>query len=128
MCVCVCACMRVCVCEREREREKSSIMSSYYFGHFMYTFLLLLQSAVCSPLFVRYSAVQMTPIIIIKSCHCLMNPAGVPSFSPSQAEGAATADRAAAKPAHLQGLGSHRATLLSTCPLRLPDTDSGPQC
>lgn len=82
----------------------------------------------CLPLLVRYSAVEMTPIIIIKSCHCLTDPAGVPSFSPSQAEGAATADGAAAKLAHLQGLGGHWATLLSTRSLRLPDTDSGPQC
>ena len=39
----------------------------------MYSFLL------CSPLLVRYSTVEMTPIIIIiKSCHCPTDPVGVP--------------------------------------------------
>ena len=31
----------------------------------MYTFSLILQSAVCSPLSVRYSAIEMTAIIIL---------------------------------------------------------------
>ena len=67
MCVCVC----VCVCEREREREREreeyNIISIQFLLFEVLTCILLLifQSTVCSPLSVRYGAIEMIAIIMI---------------------------------------------------------------
>ena len=66
VCVCVCVCTYVCLCEYVR--ITISLYNNYFWGFYQYIFVdLVLKSMVCSPLSVRYGAIKITAIIMIKN-------------------------------------------------------------